>query len=415
MDRGRDRRTAHRARIRTGSPQRRAGGALPGLRILWWLLVALIVSRLLLLGYEASLRPVFPWDAWSAWALKPKSWLLLGHVEPFVSMFDWLANPPAALRTAATWNYPETLAWIQVWFASAAGGWNGSLVDLAWCGALTAFAIAAYGYLRGFGLSPVLAIGLVYALVSLPLIDAHVALAGYADLWVAVTLGLATLAWSRWLIFRERAQWLLAVAFALCLPAIKLEGAVWLLAFSAVVVLELLPSRWRRGIAAVSVGCGVIGIALGGFSLPMLGLGWVHIAWSHVEIPAIPAFELAWHPVGGAMLASLFTLPNWHLFWYLFPVLVALRWRRLLEDRAARLLGVFVLLQLAFLFVLFFFTGAAAWAEDFTSVNRLILQVVPGIFAFIAVLLRGADFGNAAPDRELQAGAQGGRWPAASL
>jgi hypothetical protein len=32
-------------------------------------------------------------------------------------------------------------------------------------------------------------------LVSLPLIDAHVALAGYADLWVAITLGLAVLAW----------------------------------------------------------------------------------------------------------------------------------------------------------------------------------------------------------------------------
>ena len=37
------------------------------------------------------------------------------------------------------WNYPELLAWIEVWFASAAGGWNEPLVDLAWCGALAAF------------------------------------------------------------------------------------------------------------------------------------------------------------------------------------------------------------------------------------------------------------------------------------
>jgi hypothetical protein len=358
------------------------------------LLLALIASRIILLGDEASLRPLFPWDAWSAWAVKPKSWMLLGHVDTYVSMFDWLTHPQATTRTAVTWHYPELLAWIQVWFASGAGGWNEPLVDLAWCGALAAFALAAYGYWRAAGMNVLVAIGLVYALVSLPLIDAHVALAGYADLWIAVTLGMATLAWSRWLLFRERTQWLLGVAFAMCLPAIKLEGAIWTLAFSAVVILDLLPVRWRWRVAGAVVGAIVIGLLLGGFSLPMLGLGWVHVAWGRVAIPTIAPFELTWHPVGGAMLASLFTLPNWHLLWYAFPLLVALRWRVLLRDHATRLLGVLVLLQSLFLFVLFFFTGAAAWAEDFTSANRLILQIVPDVFVFAALLLRGvgADF-----------------------
>ncbi len=357
-------------------------------RALWWLFAAAIVLRLLLLGDEASWRPVFPWDAWSAWAVKPKSWLLLGQAEPYVSMADWLGDSMAATRTAATWNYPELLAWVQVWFASAAGGWNEPLVNLAWCGALAAFALAAYGYWRGFGIRPVFALGLVYALVSLPLIDAHVALAGYADLWIAVTLGLATLAWSRWLVMRERGQWLLGVGFALCLPAIKLEGAIWLVAFAAVVLLDLLPPRWRWRIVAALAGLLLLGLLLGGFSLPLPGLGWVRIAWGEVSIAAIPAFELRWHPVGSAMLASLFTLPNWHLLWYALPLLVALRWRVLARDPAARLLGLLVLLQLAFLFVLFFFTSASAWAEDFTSANRLILQIVPCVFAFAALLLR---------------------------
>lgn len=95
----------------------------------WWLLLALIVLRMLTLAEEASLRPIFPWDAWSAWAVKPKTWILLGHAEPFVSMTQWLADPTATLRTAVTWNYPELLAWVQVWFASGAGGWNEPLVD----------------------------------------------------------------------------------------------------------------------------------------------------------------------------------------------------------------------------------------------------------------------------------------------
>ncbi len=361
-----------------------------GWHILWWLLLLMIVVRLLLLGDEAALRPVFPWDAWSAWAIKPKTWMLLGHVESYVPMSDWLANAADATRTATTWNYPELLAWIQLWFASAAGGWNEPLVDIVWCGALTAFALAAYGYWRGIGLAPWLAMALVYAFVSLPLVDAHVALAGYADLWVGVVLGLSTLAWSRWLLFRERGQWLLGVGLALCLPAIKLEGAIWLLAFSAVVVLDLLPARWRWKVAGATVVAIAAGLMLGGFSLPMLGLGWVHVAWGSVTIPGIATFKLTWHAVGGAMLASLFTLPNWHLLWYLLPVLLAWRWRTLMRDHAARLLGVLVLLQALFLFVLFFFTSAAAWAADFTSANRLILQVVPTVFVLVAVLLRDA-------------------------
>lgn len=380
---------ARRGAIRISADANVAADGNTAWRWFWWLLLVLILARFLLIGDEASLRPIFPWDAWSAWALKPKAWMLLGHVDPYVSMADWLADPTAATRTAATWNYPEWLAWIQVWFASGAGGWNEPLVNLAWSGALAAFALAAYGYWRGFGLSPLVALGLVYALVSLPLLDAHAALAGYADLWIAVTLGLATLAWTRWLLCRERGQWLLGVGLALCLPAIKLEGAVWLLAFSAVAVLDLLPSRWRWRVTGVVVALAVLGVLIGGFALPMLGLGWVHVAWGSVRIPMLTTYELAWHPIGGAMLASLFALPNWHLLWYAFPLLLAWRWRELLRERAARLLGLFVLLNASFLFVLFFFTGAAAWAKDFTSANRLILQIVPTVFVFAAVLLRG--------------------------
>jgi len=349
------------------------------LRWLWWLLLLLIVARLLLVGDEASLRPVFPWDAWSAWATKAKTWFLLGHREPYGPMLDWLANPVAPLRTAAAWRYPELLAWVQLWFASAAGAWNEPLVNLAWCGALTAFALAAYGYWRAFGLPAWISMALVYALVSLPLLDAHVALAGYADLWVAITLGLAVLAWSRWLIFREPSQWVLAVVVALCLPLIKLEGAVWLFGFAAVVVLDLIPRRWRWH--AALAGFAVVAIAV-------FGAGAIHVGSGGIDVPGFGHFALGWHSVGGAMVASLFTLPNWHLLWYLVPLLLIVRWRRFRTDRASRLIGVLVLLYFAFLFVLFFFTDAAAWAQDYTSANRLILQLVPSVFVLASVLLR---------------------------
>jgi hypothetical protein len=372
------------ARLRPSALQARNASAPMSIavRTIWWLLLLWIVVRLISLGDEASLRPVFPWDAWSAWAIKPKTWFLTGRAEPYVSMLDWLTHPDDALRTAASWNYPELLAWVQLWFAGGAMKWNEPLVDLAWCGALAAFALAAYGYWRSFDLAPWLALVLVYALVSLPLIDAHVALAGYADLWIAVTLGLVSLAWARWLIRRERGQWVLAIAAALCLPAIKLEGRVWLIVFALIVLVDAVPPRWRSrvatGIAAFVVLAGAI----------LVAAGVVGVHGNRIDLPSIGTFELAWHGVGGALAASLFTLPNWHLFWYLVPVLLVLRRRRLREDPAARSLGTMLLIDFALLSALFFLTAASAWAQDFTSANRLILQLVPSVVVLAAVLLR---------------------------
>ena len=61
-------------------------------RWLWWLLLAWIVVRFVSIGDEASLRPVFPWDAWSAWSIKPKTWFYVGRAEPYVAMLDWLTK-----------------------------------------------------------------------------------------------------------------------------------------------------------------------------------------------------------------------------------------------------------------------------------------------------------------------------------
>jgi hypothetical protein len=282
------------------------------------------------------------------------------------------------------------LAWVQLWFASAAGAWNEPLVDVAWCGALAAFSLAAYGYWRALALAPWLALALVYVLVSLPLIDAHVALAGYADLWLALALGLATLAWVRWIVDGERGQLALAACLALCLPAIKLEGTVWLLTFGGVVTLDLLPRRWRWP----AVG----GLAIAALAAVIAGaFGPVQLTWSSIDIASLGTFAIAWHGVGGAMVASLFTLPNWHLFWYAVPVLFVLRRQRFGSDRAARMLGLLLLIDFAFLFVLFFLTTASAWALDFTRANRLILQLVPSVLVLAATLLRPLPVSAARP------------------
>ncbi|MEZ5462445.1 hypothetical protein [Dokdonella sp.] len=369
-------------------------GLSPALRVLWWALLAAIVLRLGVLGSEALLRPTFPWDAWSAWSVKPKAWFLIGHYVPYVSMQEWLANPDLPLRTAAIWDYPELLAWIEIWFASAAGGWNEPLINFAWTGVLASIGLASYGQWRAIGLRPEQCMLLVYGLVSLPLLGAHVALAGYADLWLAAALGMAVLGWLRWMHDRAPGQLVLAGLFAATLPMIKLEGAVWLAIFSSVVVLSMLPKRIRWWVVTAALLLALLGLALGGFAIPILGLGWVRASWGEVIVPALGALDLHWRPVGRAMLSGLLTLPNWHLLWYLLPLAVALRWHVFQESRMARSLGAMLGLCALFLFVLFFFTEASTWAENYTSANRLILHIVPAVFSLLALLIVGFSLSN---------------------
>ena len=371
----------------------RVGGA--GWRLLWCLLLIAILLRLGVIASETLLRPTFPWDAWSAWAVKPKAWFLLGHQVPYVPMQEWLARPDLDLRTSGIWDYPELLAWVQIWFASAAGGWNEPLINTVWVGVLAAIGLASYGQWRALGVRSGMAMLLVYGLMSLPLLDAHAALAGYADLWLAAALGMAILCWLRWIRQRNPGQLLLAAVFALSLPLIKLEGAVWLLIFSSVVVLGMLSRRSRWIVFAVLVSIAAIGIALGGFLMPIFGLGWIHLAWGQVVIPALGELDLHWRPVGSAMLTGLLTLPNWHLLWYLTPLVIVLRWRVFTRDRCARSLGALLASCTLFLFVLFFFTDAAAWAEDYTSWNRLVLHIVPALFSLLALLLSDVHLSDA--------------------
>lgn len=363
-----------------------AQNANPWIRALLVAALGSLVFRGWLMLREIWLRPTFPWDAWDAWAVKSKTWFLLGHYAPFVSMPDWLAHPAQELYTGVAWAYPATLAWMQVWFASAAGGWIEPQVNLPWFALWVGLLLGHYGQWRALGLDRARAVAAMYALGSLPLLDVHVALAGYADLWLATLLGFATLAWLRWRRERDPGQLVVAIACAVLLPAIKLEGAIWLLLCAAVAVYDILPRRWRRwamggGIAVLS-----LLVFVGRIDLPVPALGWVQITRSRIVVPAIGEYAMHFNADAlPSVFEGLFVQPNWNLLWWLAPGIALWRWRALRQDAALRHLGGFVALGFFFLLFLFTCTDASRWAESYTAVNRLILQLVPATITVLAL------------------------------
>ncbi len=150
---------------------------------LFWFLLLLIVVRVTTLGLEIVWRPLFPWDATTHWATKARVWFEYNRIVPFVTKDAWWEIGGAGIFTDLHPHYPVAVPLLQVWMNLALGRWDESLMNLPWLLCLMALGSAFYGQLRALGLGPVLAIAFVYLLLSMPLLNTHVALAGYADIF----------------------------------------------------------------------------------------------------------------------------------------------------------------------------------------------------------------------------------------
>ena len=120
--------------------------------------------------------------------------------------------------------------------------------------------------------------------------------------------------------------------------------------------------------------------------LPVPGLGWVEVSHSRIMVPTLGEYTLVFHADAlASVLNALYVQPNWHLLWWLAPCIAIWRWRALRDDAGLRHLGAFVLLGFGFLVFMFVFTDASRWAESYTAVNRLILQLVPTAITVLAL------------------------------
>jgi hypothetical protein len=336
-------------------------------RVVWIALIAWLVVHFALMAAEIAWRPLYPWDAWVQWATKARVWYELGHIVPFVRSDIWLAGADGAYFDAAP-NYPATVPLLQVWTCVALGRWDDSAMNWPWLAILAALVAAVYGALRGQGVAPLLALFGAYLLASLPLVDVHVALAGYADLPMGAVYTLAAIAFYRWAMRRDMRDAVIALLLTGACPLIKTPGWIWAATLIPGVVIVLLP---RRGARIVGVGFAVAALALLTLARtePML-LGY--------------RLHLNFAPAWAQLVKSYYLMGNWNLLWYAVIALVAFGWRHLMKPPLLPLAAV-TAAGLGFLFFVFAFTDAAAWLADLTTANRATLHIVP-LLVFLGVL-----------------------------
>lgn len=351
-----------------------------------------LILGLVLVGLTAlatlisdGVLPTLPWDAWTVWMGKAKAWYHAGGWLPTLSYEAWWQSEPGSSRHLVAAHYPEALPRFVLWLALGQGGWDEAWLGLSWWLLWLAGGVILGGHLSGLALPPRHATMAALALLGLPLLLAHASLPGYADLWQAQLLLLVFLRGWRWLRFRQRGDLAVFALAAMALPWVKHEGAVWLFCLLLAGLFGLLPLRWRRW--AWVAGALALGLAaVWKLVLPLPGLGWVELRWGSVELSQVGRLDLHWRPVAEPVLESLLLLPNWMLLW---PLLVFALWhcRQRLRAGPLRDGGRFMLFGYGFLFLLFFFTDASQWAETLTSLNRVLLHIVPTTVAWLALLL----------------------------
>lgn len=334
------------------------------------------------LALEVWWQPLYPWDAWTTWAVRARVWSELRELVPFVSGDVWLAHPEDRLYTIDAWAYPPAVSLIAAWPNLAMGGWNEMASNLPWLGAGLALGLGLYGQAYLWGASPLWALITLWLALSLPILQTQIALAGYADIWVALALALGLMAFLQWTRGGDWRQGLLALLALLAGALMKREGLVWALLFIPALAVARL-----RGLILLAATAFLLGVLVwigsrGGLGIEVSGFGSVWLGFDRIVIPGLPSFTYQYHDVWEPVLRHTLVYSNWHLFPYLLVLALAAAAFATLRIGSAgwhRAGLVWALTSLGAVYLLFFWTDAYLWAVQATSFNRILLQFAPAL------------------------------------
>ena len=355
-------------------------GATPLIRAAALILLGLLLVRLGSQFLEVIWRPVFAWDAWYHWTYRARVFFEAGHSDVFGHVQPWLRGEGPAYATH--FRHGPLVSIIQLWPALALGQWHESLINLPWFLLGIAIALALYGQLRQAGVAALPALFAAYLLVSVPTFGLHATLAGYADLWMAAAVGLASMSLFLWMRDDRRRQivpFLLALA---AVPFLKQSGPIFAALFLPALLLGWLRPRYALVVVLAALAAGALVILTVGLEFSVPGLGQVIISRDQLVIPR--SGELAFDPRWTFWAQRLFIDASWHLFALVMLVALAAGILQATSCRAHRALLVLHLGILAVLFFVFTATEQGIYLEDGSGFGRNFLPLLPSLLFLVS-------------------------------
>ncbi len=378
-------------------------------KLLAVLIVVWMTVHLVIIAVDIFTQPLYPWDAWLAWVYRAKAWFLAGNMAAVVGPAEWVSANTTDIYMIDAWRYPLFASVIPYWSALSLGSWSETLVNLPVLFAGVAIGMGLYGQCREHGLGVTPSLVCCYLLYSIPIFATHIALAGYADIWMAGFTGLGFIAVIRAAIIKSSgmgstgpgAKYGLQMVLGLVMVAlgmlVKNEGAVWFLAVLALLVLISYRARVPVLIIAATVVVALLGFAVGVTYINIPLLGTLGVVDGRLVIPFIGSFALELHNIWRVYWDNFFTMGSWNLLWVLVLVSLLLSFKPTTDLSARRIqrIGlVFFSIFLATQLFIFGLTDQGLWADTFTAINRLPLHFVPALL-FAAFITLQARFGVA--------------------
>ncbi len=187
------------------------------------MIVVLLLYRLGLTAVDLLSKPVFPWDGWYSWSAKAKAFYYAREISPLDSphIGFWQLDNPSDTVLVGGYHHPYFVSLIQSYTAMAWGMWSDNIINTPWLGCGIALALCIFGGLRYLGSNLLLATMACYAVVSLPMLDTHISLGSYADLWVGLSFLILVLLFIVALVYGENKLLMLSMIFAIIIYLTK--------------------------------------------------------------------------------------------------------------------------------------------------------------------------------------------------
>lgn len=359
---------------------------IPSGRAHWlaWTVLGLVAVHFVFIAIEQIYRPVFPWDALQTWMYKAKAWYHAGGLAPMDSPADWLSGASGNMYNAQGAHYPGLVPAQSYWVAQTYDAWSEPQVN--WptflCG--VALCLALWSQVANSTGSRLYADCTAYLLVSIPIVHTHLSLAGYADIWLAGFSGLGLVALLRGMLEGNTSQAALGTSFLFMGLLAKFDALIWLAC--GLGLYGVICHGRAVAIMLAAGGITLAGLAASGInSLTLPLLGSIGVAGDNLLLGPLGTWPITINNVASAYIKHLYLMGSWNLLWYLAPLVIAAALFNPRIGNLRSLLAGFFLMLITAQVIVFGFTVAGTWAEDGTSLNRILLQATPAV-VFLLVL-----------------------------
>ena len=352
----------------------------PTYRLLTVGLLLLVAVHFIFSAANNFNQAIFPWDAFTTWMYRAKAWVLEDAITPLIYSGEWLAKGGSESFAVYANKYPTSLSILAAFPTSLADGWNARAASLPWSFALLALAFTSFGAARLAGHSRVISLLGVYFLSSLALLTAHASLAGYGDIWMALSSGTGLALLLVWRVAGSQTALWLGLSLLAVGTQFKTEGWLWLGLGFAFIVLDktLVAVRWQWLLLCV-IATALLFISLDLTTVSLGPLGQWGITDTRVYVGLIGDYALRPYNPATDYWRSFTHSPNFHLL--AVSVTGALAVITINHRQKARpfwiLLGLIAISQI----IIFGLSDHSLFAESGTAINRLVLHFLP-VFVF---------------------------------